>query len=169
MGNGGNNENYMDVLRKRQELEKNIENFIKKWKNNEFDCDYSMTRQILEKSYEQLSILKKKEKSLYDKYMRSDAKPDNDLHHNTSLKKDVDMEPSEPLEQEKAQLLNAINRKVSRKEISLEQASKLFKEVNNSYDFYLKEKTIKTEKNNYFKPLISKQRNIKEKVICKLR
>lgn len=62
-------EEYSRVLYERFMLKNKIDDFIEKWKNGDTKCSTATIQETLDKGYERLEELSKKEENLYSEYI----------------------------------------------------------------------------------------------------
>lgn len=153
--------NYLKVLQERTKLENKIASFVEKYQSGAKNMSNETFQQTVNKGYERLDILKKREESLHTQYLQQQQKEQDKYSSDIMVGNNLGINPSDTkiiggvlssnanesqligrhktkleLENEKKQLLSDIKFRTMNHRISLAEASKLTNAVNTSYDFY---------------------------------
>ena len=161
---------YIQVFNERVNLENKIEDFIKNWQEGNTVISTKEIENIVEKGYERLETLKKKEEELHEKFQRQEQIEKNTQQSITSVEHNLRVRPTklninggvlfpdkneshltaepkteEELNQDKEGLLNTLKEKVIQGEISRETASKLIEDINAVYSPETSSYEVETE------------------------
>lgn len=157
-------ESYMKAFSERWELEKKIEDLMKRWVQGEITLSSTSIQISVDKGYERLDNLKQIEEMLHQDYLNQIEKEKAKKAADQYLSYRYGTRPSdkvitegvlasnaseshlvarpktrEELEMEMEQHLNNIKTKCQKGELNLEQATKLIDAINTSYGYMLEE------------------------------
>ena len=149
---------YNKAFNERASLENKINDFITKWKEGNNTLSTKEIENVVEKGYERLEALKKREEELHEAYQKQEELEKNIQSSSISVEHQLNTRPTklnitggglssdatkshltaEPktekeLHKDKENLLNKLKEKVIKGEISKETASKLIADINTIY------------------------------------
>ena len=149
---------YNKAFNERASLENKINDFITKWQEGNNTLSTKEVENIVEKGYERLEALKKREEELHEAYQKQEELEKNIQSSSISIEHQLNTRPTklnitgsvlssdatkshltaepkteEELHKDKENLLNKLKEKVIKGEITRETASKLIADINTIY------------------------------------
>ncbi len=149
---------YNKAFNERASLENKINDFITKWKEGNNTLSTKEIENVVEKGYERLEALKKREEELHETYQKQEELEKNIQSSSISIEHQLNTRPTklnitggvlssdatkshltaepkteEELHKDKENLLNKLKEKVIKGEITRETASKLIADINTIY------------------------------------
>lgn len=149
---------YNKAFNERVTLENKINDFITKWQEGNNVISTEEVENVVEKGYERLETLKKREEELHEAYQKQEELEKNIQSSTISIEHNLNTRPTklnitggtlssdtnkshltagpkteEELNKDKENLLNILKEKVIKGEISRETASKLTADINTIY------------------------------------